>query len=240
MEKGKSLKHFVLNEASSGMIANKTRFSSYKDIDGVRLAAVQILNRDGDREYSVKAFSDLIREAADEYAENKHESQFAKGGKTKMSPQAIFKKYEENEDDNYHGENVVLLAQHFGTADDLKKAKQILKEHERSGSLPQNLYEQRHKLHQKLYPKLVAAMGNKMATGGGVLTNYTIVFQNAKGQKEYHTTEAHNKAEAMKVGKFLEKQNQFARGHFKVAKIEEKMATGGMTKGCWCYDIGGL
>jgi hypothetical protein len=217
MEKSKSLKHFILNEASSGSIANKVKFSSYKDIDGVRLTAVQMLNRDGDREYSVKAFSDLIKEAADEYAENKHEgkfasggtmskkhtvsydkmqemyvvkkpdgspvdefinkrvalqkakdlnSKFAKGGKTKMSPQAIFKKYEKNEDDNYHSENVVLLAQHFGTADDLKKAKHILKEHERLGSLPQDLYEQRYTLHQKLYPKLVAAMGNKMGKGG--------------------------------------------------------------------------
>jgi len=61
--KEKSLLHFVQNEASSGSIANKTKYSSYKDIDAIRNKAVQILMRDGDREYSLQAFNDLIQEA---------------------------------------------------------------------------------------------------------------------------------------------------------------------------------
>jgi len=59
----KSLLYFVQNEASSGSIANKTRYSSYKDIDAIRNKAVQILMRDGDREYSLLAFNYLIQEA---------------------------------------------------------------------------------------------------------------------------------------------------------------------------------
>jgi hypothetical protein len=80
IEKENSLKHFILNEASSGMIANKTPYSDYKSIDAIRNTAIQILNRDGDREYSVNSFSDLIQEALLEYEENKSESSFSDGG----------------------------------------------------------------------------------------------------------------------------------------------------------------
>ena len=74
----KSMLHFVLNQASAGMIANRTRYSMYKDIDGIRATAIQILKRDGDREYSVDRFNGLIQEAVLEYDESK--SHFSKGG----------------------------------------------------------------------------------------------------------------------------------------------------------------
>jgi hypothetical protein len=80
LEKSESLKYFILNEASSGMIANKTPYSDYKSIDRIRLTAIQILNRDGDRRYSVKAFSDLIQEALEEDNENEAELHYANGG----------------------------------------------------------------------------------------------------------------------------------------------------------------
>jgi len=76
----KSLKYFIMNEASSGSIANKVPYSSYKDIDGIRLTAYQILLRDGDREYSLQAFTDLIKQAVEEYEENKYEMSFSDGG----------------------------------------------------------------------------------------------------------------------------------------------------------------
>jgi len=60
-----------LNEVSSGMIANKVPYSDYETIDKIRFNAIQILNRDGDRLYSVKSFTDLIQEALLEYEENK-------------------------------------------------------------------------------------------------------------------------------------------------------------------------
>jgi len=71
LPKEKSLLYFVLNHASSGMIATRTKYSMYKDIDGVRQAAIHILNREGDREYSISNFNDLIQEAVLEYDENK-------------------------------------------------------------------------------------------------------------------------------------------------------------------------
>jgi hypothetical protein len=71
VEKSKSLRYFILNEASSGMIANKTPYSDYKTIDAIRYKAVQILNRDGDREYTMKSFSELIQEAVLEHQEEK-------------------------------------------------------------------------------------------------------------------------------------------------------------------------
>jgi len=53
------------------MIANKVPYSDYETIDKIRFNAIQILNRDGDRLYSVKSFTDLIQEALLEYEENK-------------------------------------------------------------------------------------------------------------------------------------------------------------------------
>jgi len=83
IEKEKSLRHFILEEVSSGMIANKIPYSDYKTIDAIRFTALQILNRDGDREYSMKSFSDLIQEALLEYEENKYENKFNNGGGVK-------------------------------------------------------------------------------------------------------------------------------------------------------------
>ena len=80
IEKEKSLRHFILEQVSSGMIANKIPYSDYKTIDAIRFTALQILNRDGDREYSMKSFSDLIQEALLEYEENKYENKFDNGG----------------------------------------------------------------------------------------------------------------------------------------------------------------
>ena len=153
-----SMLHYMLNEASSGSIGNKTKYSSYKDIDGVRFAAIQILNRDGDRKYSVSAFNDLIKEAVLEYDENRT---MAKGGMTQSKAIDLFAEYQENEEDNYHGENVLLLADNFGSEEDLEKIKSINKKHEQLGELPNELYRERFELHQKLYPLLLAAMDSQ-------------------------------------------------------------------------------
>jgi hypothetical protein len=85
--KEKSLKYFLLNEASSGSIANKVPYSDYDTIGKIRIQAVQILNRDGDREYSLQSFSDLIQESLLEYEENKYENKYEIGGEagSKMS-----------------------------------------------------------------------------------------------------------------------------------------------------------
>jgi hypothetical protein len=102
----------------------------------------------------------------DENSKPKVVKRMAKGGNVK-SFEEIFEEYEENEDNNYHSENVVLLAKNFGSAEDLKLAKSILKKHESEGSLSNELNKQRSALSEKLYPKLIASK-NKMAKGGNI------------------------------------------------------------------------
>jgi chromosome condensin MukBEF complex kleisin-like MukF subunit len=67
----------------------------------------------------------------------------------------IFAEYKRNENNNYHSENVVLLAEHFGTESDLMDAKAIQRKHDEIGHMPMSLMRERFELHQKLYPMLV-------------------------------------------------------------------------------------
>lgn len=78
----------------------------------------------------------------------------------------------------------------------------------------------------KAEPKMARTMFEdemyEYARGGGILSRYKIIFENENGDTEILRTEAFNKAEAMKVGKFMEKQNnQFLRGNYKAKKVEE-------------------
>lgn len=98
IEKEKSLRHFILEQVSSGMIANKIPYSDYKTIDAIRFNALQILNRDGDREYSMKSFSDLIQEALLEYEENKYENKFDNGGGVATQKARVIDYYINNAD----------------------------------------------------------------------------------------------------------------------------------------------
>jgi hypothetical protein len=92
---------------------------------------------------------------------------FAKGGEMNQSKaKKIFAEFEKNEDENYHSENVVLLAKHFGTAAELKEAKAILKEHDEAGSLTSALRKRRDSLYDKLMPKLRNALKDKHVKGG--------------------------------------------------------------------------
>jgi hypothetical protein len=76
------LHHALLNTVSAGTIASLTGLSRYKDIDEVRVTAVQMLNRDGDKKYSINVLKELLKQAGEEWKENKHEMKFAAGGKT--------------------------------------------------------------------------------------------------------------------------------------------------------------
>jgi hypothetical protein len=62
-----------------------------------------------------------------------------------------------------------------------------------------------------------------MAKGGGVVSNYRLTFMNDDGEKKYMTTVAHNKAEAMKEGKWWEKYPDYhiAKGNYKVVSVVE-------------------
>ena len=97
----------------------------------------------------------------------------AKGGDLN----SIKEEYLKNEDENAHSENVVLLAKHFGTKEDLAKAKEILALHEKEGSLSSENGKKRQELHLKLIKKATKEMakqgiefekGGYMADGGEV------------------------------------------------------------------------
>ena len=95
---------------------------------------------------------------------------YAEGGSLK-NLKNIAKKYLENEDDNNHSENVVLLATHFGTKEDLKKAKEILALHNSTGSLTSENGKARQQLHLKLISKARKEMskeGVEFADGGSI------------------------------------------------------------------------
>jgi hypothetical protein len=70
------LLYAIIQHVTSGTIANYTGLKKYKDIEGVINAAVQILQRDGDKEYSLKNLKEVLLEAKDEYLENKQRERF--------------------------------------------------------------------------------------------------------------------------------------------------------------------
>jgi len=112
------------------------------------------------------------------YIKNKFQSKgiYSDGGKmAKGGLASVKKKYEENEDENAHSENVVLLAKHFGTKEELAEAKKILALHEKEGSLSSENGKKRQELHLKLIEKarkemskegISFAKGGYMAKGG--------------------------------------------------------------------------
>ncbi len=74
---------------------------------------------------------------------------------------SIAKKYERNEDENAHSENVVLLAQNFGTKEELAEAKAILKKHNEEGHLSSENGAKRQKLHSQLIAKARVEMNKQ-------------------------------------------------------------------------------
>lgn len=109
--------------------------------------------------------------------------EYAKGGSLK----SVKEKYLENEDNNAHSENVVLLAKNFGTKEDLAEAKTILALHEKEGQLTSENGKKRRELHLKLINKARAEMskeGIEFAKGGmmaeGGVTEKEVVDSNAQ------------------------------------------------------------
>jgi hypothetical protein len=63
------------------------------------------------------------------------------------------KKYDENEDRNYHSENVLLMAETVGTGADIQKAKGFIAARKKAGYLPPEAYQGQQALNKKLWPK---------------------------------------------------------------------------------------
>jgi hypothetical protein len=120
----------------------------------------------------------------------------ADGGK--LSKKSFIKKYEENEDQNMHSENVVLLAETYGTESDIRDAKTILAKHESMGHLPSNLREERNDLHDKLWSRHIQSREKDGYVGHyGELKEYLFNFNNGG----WNSIIAPNKKQAIKLAK---------------------------------------
>jgi len=72
----------------------------------------------------------------------------------KVDKKAVMKKYKENEDNNAHTENYLMLAKFFGTDAEVKKVKDIMKRNKKQGSTSESDNDWMHKNINKYYKKL--------------------------------------------------------------------------------------
>ena len=164
---------------------------------------------------------DLRRELKmeDTYNIEMDNSQYAKGGTT-SSLSSIRRKYDKNEDENRHSENVVLLATNFGDADDLKLAKEILRKHNKEGGLSSENGQKRRDLHLKLITKAREEFkkeGLEFAKGGKTGDMYVAV-----GEKDGYWTIIGRPSSKEKAQELLDLPNSLPRGEVgKVVSVED-------------------
>ena len=72
----------------------------------------------------------------------------------KVDKKAVMKKYKENEDNNAHTENYLMLATFFGTDSEVKKVKDIMKRNKKQGSTSESDNDWMYKNINKYYKKL--------------------------------------------------------------------------------------
>jgi hypothetical protein len=67
LTKGNSLKYYIANFLSSGTVGSYTGLWTYKDIDAVKSIAINILDEEGDVEYSIEKMQKVLNEAVMKY-----------------------------------------------------------------------------------------------------------------------------------------------------------------------------
>lgn len=173
------------------------------DKDNIHLEFIED-NEDGYEVYRAEMtknqLSDFKKEIPFTYS---FDYKYAKGGMTATKANVIFKQYERNEGRNDHSENVVLLAKHFGSKEDLQLAQSIQKKHDSLGHMPPDLMKQRDELSDKLYPMLVAAkkkVNGVMAQGGQTDgKNGYVAFYKGKRIEVYADTKYEAQLKAAKI-----------------------------------------
>jgi hypothetical protein len=173
-------------DGKSGELLDMSRRVWAKNLSQAQKMAIE------DFEYDMKAkYGDHLRFKVEEAP-----SMMAKGGK--LSKKDFFKKYEENEDENMHTENVVLLAENYGTESDISDAKTILAKHESIGHLPTSLRQERDALHDKLWSKYVQSRED-----GGMMAKGTYIASQGETERAKKVWQNMSYDERMK---FLKKQ----------------------------------
>jgi hypothetical protein len=184
-------------DGKSGELLDMSRRVFAKNLSEAQRMAIE------DFEYDMKAkYGDYLRFKVEEAP-----SMMAHGGK--LSKKDFFKKYEENEDENMHTENVVLLAENYGTESDIRDAKTILAKHESIGHLPTSLRQERDALHDKLWSKYIQSRedGGMMAHGGSVGKIYYHILEYGDygniGYQGYYETEEEAKKEINRLSGYF-------------------------------------
>ena len=86
-------------------------------------------------------------------------NKMAKGGEVKDEYKDFFKRYEENEENNYHTENAIMLVSEFGTADELKRLMEIQQMHENQGYLTVEQSREQYEIQKPYYRQMFAKGG---------------------------------------------------------------------------------
>jgi hypothetical protein len=73
-----SLLQYIAGYMSSGMIANLVHMNRYEDLDAIRNIAVEILQREGDKEYNLDIAKEILNRAKAEYLQTKKSAEVAK------------------------------------------------------------------------------------------------------------------------------------------------------------------
>jgi hypothetical protein len=106
-------------------------------------------------------FADIAQETPMGAKTVKNNVRFSRpGAKAKMAADpalaSFLKKWKRNEADNYHSENVVMLAKFVGTSGDVAEANRIMQQHDEMGYLTPELNSKRYALYTALKAKLLA------------------------------------------------------------------------------------
>ena len=90
------------------------------------------------------------------YYYTRKDNKYDKGGEVKDEYKDFFKRYEENEENNYHTENAIMLVSEFGTADELKRLMEIQKMHENQGYLTVEQSREQYEIQKPYYRQMFA------------------------------------------------------------------------------------
>lgn len=84
----------------------------------------------------------------------------------------LMKQYRNNEKDNYHTENIVLLAKAIGDKEDREKARQLEKQYKKDGHLTSEVKTAQNALNKKLWPKFKAAFDAENKKSGDLKESF--------------------------------------------------------------------
>lgn len=234
-------------------IVKKKKYGAYraqgvdlkKDADRPALPTGKRISKNGNTYYEYRANRIDVKQPPKRYPKLEKGGYMAGGGDLS----SIKKKYEENEDSNAHSENVVLLAKHFGTKEELAEAKKILALHEKEGHLSSDNGKKRQALHLKLIEKARVEMSKKgIEFGKGGETKPYIIWVSKDGEKrEMHGTYKSQRAAEMAMNKLWNSGDYKAMGNKPKDMYEKEgfykdggyLAVGGMTAGRWYTDKNG-